>query len=186
MISKAYKISSVSKAIATTPEAMQLLKDLGSHQQNPWLLKRQTSPNVDKLIDGGIQRMAVSPSRYELHLKMNKEKVGFYKSDELSVRASRTAYIRSNPFEDESYRRCIVRISMDDHFHTQCHPANKQYKKGWVLSFTSWGTYFSPLMLWGTATRDSYSQLKFKFPTMSQAVKYCEALGWGYDIQYQQ
>ena len=69
--------------------------------------------------------MAVSPSRYELHPKMNKDKVGFYKSDELNVRASRTAYVRSDPFEDESYFRRIVRIALDDHFQTQCHPANK-------------------------------------------------------------
>ncbi len=62
--------------------------------------------------------MAVSPSRYELHPKMNKYKVGFYKSDELNARASRTAYVRSDPFEDESYFRRIVRISVDDHFHT--------------------------------------------------------------------
>ncbi len=71
--------------------------------------------------------MAVSPSRYDLHPKVNKEKVGFYKSDELTMRASRFDYVRSDPFEDESYFRRIVRISIDDHFHTQCHPANKQY-----------------------------------------------------------
>ena len=88
-------------------------------------MKKRSSPNAERLIDGGIQRMAVSPSRYELHPKMNKDKVGFYKSDELNARASRTAYVRSDPFEDESYFRRIVRIAIDDHFHTQCHPANK-------------------------------------------------------------
>ncbi len=71
--------------------------------------------------------MAVSPSRYDLHPKMNREKVGFYKADELTVRASRTAYVRSCPFDDDSYRRRIVRIALDDHIRTQCHPANKQY-----------------------------------------------------------
>ena len=88
-------------------------------------MKKRSSPNAERLIDGGIQRMAVSPSRYELHPKMNKDKVGFYKSDELNARASRTAYVRSDPFEDESYFRRIVRIAIDDHFHTQCHPVNK-------------------------------------------------------------
>ena len=88
-------------------------------------MKKRSAPNADKLIDGGIQRMAVSPSRFELHPKMNKDKVGFYKGDELNARASRCAYVRSDPFEDEMYFRRIVRIALDDHFQTQCHPANK-------------------------------------------------------------
>ena len=60
-------------------EAAAVLKELGAKESNPWLILRRTSPNVSKLVDGGIQRKAVSPSRFALHPSVNKDKVGFYK-----------------------------------------------------------------------------------------------------------
>ena len=50
------------------------------------------------------------------------------------------------------------------------------------MSFESWGQYYSPLMHWSSATNDVLSSHKRKFMTLSAAVKYCEAQGWGYDI----
>jgi hypothetical protein len=90
---------------------------------NPWLIPRRTSPNAEKLVDGGVQRMSVLPDRSELHLKMNTEKVGFYNSDELTERASRFAYVRQAcPYDDNSYHRRIVRINLSQVPHTQNHP----------------------------------------------------------------
>ena len=124
----------------------------------------------------------MSPNRYALHPKVNKDKVGFYKSDELTERASRNAYIRSSYWDDGRYHRRIARITYDQIPHTQNHPMDKQKGKSWVVSFESWGTFISPLHFWGTATNDVLSYHKFKFLTLSTAIKYCEAFGWGYDV----
>ena len=66
----------------------------------------------------------MSPSRYALHPKINLEKVGFYKQDELNERASRRGYLRSCPYdyEDDSYLTRVVRITSDEKFRTQMHP----------------------------------------------------------------
>ena len=148
------------------------------------MVKTQTNPNAEKLQDGAIQRVSVLPDRYALHPKVNRAKVGFYKSDDLTERASRGACDRSSPFDDASYHKRIVRIHYSQMPHTQNHPQNKQIGKHWVLSFDSWGQYSSPLMFWTTATCDTLSRHKFQFNTLSSAIKYCEKLGWGYDIMY--
>jgi hypothetical protein len=61
---------------------------------------------------------------------------------------------------------------------------NKEIGKHWVIEFESWGTYKSPLMHFTSASRDTYSKLSMKTQTLSAAVKYCEMMGWGYDILY--
>ncbi|TNV75572.1 hypothetical protein FGO68_gene6435 [Halteria grandinella] len=152
---------------------------------NPWRLAKQTAPNADKLIDGAIQRVSVLPRHTELHPLLNQEKVGFYKSDDLTERASRLSYMRQSCFhDDESYKRRIARITQLQIPHTQCHPWEKTIQQGWQLSFESWGQYNSPLMFWSTGSQDMLSRHTFKFPTLSATVKWCEAMGWGYDIQY--
>lgn len=45
-------------------------------------------PNAEKLKDGAIQRMSVSPDRYSLHVKVNTDKVGFYKREQNDETAS--------------------------------------------------------------------------------------------------
>jgi hypothetical protein len=64
-------------------------------RDNVWAIPSSSSPNAEKLKDGAIQRISVSPNRYSLHLKTNPDKVGFYKREELNERASRTAAISS-------------------------------------------------------------------------------------------
>jgi hypothetical protein len=39
-------------------------------------------------------------------------------------------------------------------------------------------------MQWTSATQDTYSKVFFKVSTLSAAVKYCEMMGWGYDVLY--
>ena len=39
-------------------------------------------------------------------------------------------------------------------------------------------------MFWTSASTDSYAKLSMKVPTLSAAVKYCEMMGWGYDVLY--
>lgn len=39
-------------------------------------------------------------------------------------------------------------------------------------------------MFWTSASTDSYGKLSMKVPTLSAAVKYCETMGWGYDVLY--
>lgn len=58
---------------------------------NIWAIPSRSSPNAAKLIDGAIQRQSVVPDRFNLHVKSNTDKVGFYKREELNERASWTA-----------------------------------------------------------------------------------------------
>ena len=118
-------ISAVSKVSPkASTESVALLIDLGAKVANPWQITRRTAPNAAKLRDGAIQRMAVSPSRFALHPKVNQAKVGFYKQDELTERASRRGYLRSCPYdyEDDSYITRVVRITLDEKCRTQMHP----------------------------------------------------------------
>ncbi len=54
--------------------------------------------------------MSVLPSRLDLQVKANSEKVGFYKREELNERSSRSFYITSNPWDDQIYKTKIARI----------------------------------------------------------------------------
>ena len=75
-----------------------------------WAIPSRLSPNAEKLKDGAIQRMSVSPDRYSLHVKENTDKVGFYKREELNERTSRFMYLNSTPFETYWYRNKVARI----------------------------------------------------------------------------
>lgn len=41
-------------------------------------------------------------------------------------------------------------------------------------------------MHWTTATTDTYAKWKVVVGSLSAAVKYCETMGWGYDVLYPQ
>ena len=41
-------------------------------------------------------------------------------------------------------------------------------------------------MGWTSATTDSFSKTRFVVGSLSSAVKYCEMMGWGYDVLYPQ
>ncbi len=92
---------------------------------NIWAVPSRTSPNAEKLIDGAIQRMSVVPDRGDLQVKANVDRVGFYKRDENNVRSSRSAYIYSNPWDDQIYRSKIARIYHPQRKHVHNHPQNK-------------------------------------------------------------
>ena len=128
------------------------------------------SPNAEKLKDGAIQRMSVSPDRDARHVKVNTDKVGFYKRAELNERASGSAYIHSTPWEGQFYRQKIARIYHPQRKHVHNHPTNKQIGKHWVIEFESWGNYKSPLMHWTSATQDTFSKVSMKVGSLSAAV----------------
>jgi hypothetical protein len=128
--------------------------------------------------------MSVSPHREELHVKTNPERIGFYKREELNERSSRGALMHSNFAEPQIYRSKIARIYQPQKKHVHNHPNNKTIGKTWVIEFESWGVYKSPLMFWTSATQDTYSKLSMKCGSLSSAVKYCEMMGWGYDVSY--
>ena len=180
MLSKS--ISSVSKVV--TQEALEAVS--AKLKNNIWAIPSRSSPNAEKLKDGAIQRMSVMPSRYDLQVKANTERVGFYKREELNERASRSFYLSSNPWDEQIYRTKIARIYHPQRKHVHNHPQNKQIGKHWVIEFESWGTYKSPLMFFTSATRDTYSKHTMKVPTLSSAIKTCEMMGWGFDILYPQ
>ena len=78
--------------------------------QNIWAIPSLSSPNAEKLKDGAIQRMSVTPDRYNLHVKMNPNKIGFYKREELNERASSKDHLYSNWWDANQYRSKIARI----------------------------------------------------------------------------
>ncbi len=119
-------------------------------------------------------------------MKSNTDKVGFYKREELNVRASRAAYINSNFQDDNVFRSKIARIYHPQRKHVHNHPQNKQIGKWWVIEFDSWGAYKSPLMFFTSGTRDMYGKHSMKVGSLSAAIKTCEMMGWGYDVLYPQ
>ncbi|CDW81660.1 nadh dehydrogenase fe-s protein [Stylonychia lemnae] len=155
---------------------------------NVWAISSRDHPNASRLQDGAIQRMSVSQDRYNLHPSQNVEKVGFYKRPELNERIGGTDHCRSDPsLDNTAYINRIVRIYQKQKNHTQMNPYEKYTEKGWCLEFQNWGTFHSPLMLWSNGTLDPvdhFSNPKFKVGSLSAAVSMCDAMGWGYDIQY--
>ena len=99
-------ITAVSKVV--TKEAIEAVTNKLQH--NIWALPSRTSPNAEQLKDGAIQRMAVAPNRYALHVKENPEKIGFVKREEQNERASRSAYPMSNVWDNNLYKNKIARI----------------------------------------------------------------------------
>ena len=173
-------ITALSKCI--TQEALEAVT--AKLNGNIWAVPSRSSPNAEKLIDGAIQRMSVVPDRGDLQVKANVDRVGFYKRDENNVRSSRSAYIYSNPWDEQVYRSKIARIYHPQRKHVHNHPSNKTIGKHWVIEFESWGSYKSPLMFFSSATRDTYSKHTMKVQTLSAAIKTCEMMGWGFDILY--
>ena len=49
--------------------------------KNIWAVPSRSNPNAEKLKDGAIQRISVTPDRYNLHVKANTDKVGYYKRE---------------------------------------------------------------------------------------------------------
>ena len=77
---------------------------------NIWAVPSRSSPNAEKLKDGAIQRISVTPDRNSLQVKMNPDKIGFYKREELNERASRSSYVHSSIWDGQFYRKKIARI----------------------------------------------------------------------------
>ena len=52
-----------------------------SLKDNVWAVHSRKHTNAQRLKDGAIQRKSVGPDRYNLHVSMNPEMVGFYKRE---------------------------------------------------------------------------------------------------------
>ncbi len=86
-------VSSVSK-----PEAMAVLNQ--KLDLNVWATPSRSSPNGEQLKDGAIQRASVSTSGDQLRsVAANPDGVGFYKREELNVKASAGSYVWSSPWD---------------------------------------------------------------------------------------
>ena len=152
---------------------------------NIWATPSRNSPNAEQLKDGAIQRASVSTQGDQLmYVKANPEGIGFYKREELNVRASGGAYIWSSPWETQAQRYKIARIYMKQRKHVHCHPTNKLDGVGWMIDFGSWGHHKSPLMGWSTGTQDTFFNVKMSFGRLSDAINYATAMGWGYDVMH--
>ena len=68
--------------------------------------------------------------------------------------------------------------------HLHCHPTDHRPNNHWAIEFDSAGQWKSPLMGWTSATADTYSGVTVRLARLQDAVAYCEAMGWGYDIMY--
>ncbi len=151
---------------------------------NIYAYPSRSSPNAAKLIDGAIQRQSVQPDRDNLHYKGNVDKVGAYKREELNARASNSSTRHSCIHDSQMYRSKIARIYHPEKKHVHDTPRNKELGNYWVIEFESWGQWRHPLMHWGSASQDVMSKHQIKLPNLFTAVKYCEMMGWGYDILY--
>lgn len=135
-----------------------------SLEGNIWAQPSRASPNGEKLKDGAIQRASVSNSGVKLHyVAANPEGIGFYKREELNVKAGAGSYAWSSPWDTQAQRYKIARIYMPQRKHVHCHPTNKTDGKYWRIDFGTWGHYRSHLMGWGTGTQDTWSNLKMEF-----------------------
>ena len=173
-------ITAVSKVLSQ--DALLVLEN--QLKRNVWAVATRANPNADKLKDGAIQRMSVTPSTTEPYVKMNPELIGMYKRPELNEKAGATSYIHSNIWDGQPYRHRVARVYQPQKKHVHNVPQNKSIGKWWAIEFESWGTYKSPLMGWTSGTQDQMTKISAKVPTLSAAVKYCEMMGWGYDVQF--
>ena len=175
-------ISSVSRVV--NQQALEAITQ--KLTQNVWATPCRSSPNAEKLKDGAIQRISVTPDRHSASVIENPDKIGFYKRGELNERASQSAYLVSNVWDAQYNRDRVARISFSQRKHVHCHPVNKNIGKYWSLDFSPESTYKSPTMFWTSATTDSFAKHSMKFPTLSTAIAYCEKMGLGYDVLYPQ
>ena len=173
-------ITSVSWVV--NQEALEAIS--GALAKNVWAVPSRTNPNAEKLKDGAIQRQSVSPSRYALQVHENKDKVGFYKREQNDETASLSAYINSSVWETFQMRGKVARIYHPQRKHVHNHPTNKLTGHHWVIEFQSASTYKSPLMYWTSASTDTFGKVRMIVGSLSAAVKYCETMGWGYDVLY--
>ncbi|CDW85115.1 nadh dehydrogenase [Stylonychia lemnae] len=154
--------------------------------QNVWAIKTSLNPNADKLRDGAIQRASVSLPREDIHPSFNTDKVGLYKRPQMDETSSGTAYTQAQISETNYSKNKIARIYHPQRKHVHNHPVNKNIGKHWVIEFQAASSYKSPLMGWTSATTDSFAKTKFVVGSLSAAVRYCESMGWGYDVLYPQ
>lgn len=169
-------VSSVAKA-----EAAAVLT--GKLEMNVWATPSRASPNAEQLKDGAIQRASVSLGDEALrHVKANPKGQGFYKREELNVKASQGALVWSQPQDMQTQRYKIARIYMSQRKHVHCHPTNKTDGHGWTIDFGTWGHHKAPLMGWGRGTLDTYYNVNMTFGRLSDAIAHAETMGWGYDV----
>lgn len=148
-----------------------------------WATPSRRSPNAEQLKDGAIQRASVSASNDELRFtKANESGVGFYKREELNVKASGGSFYWSSPWDTQAQRYKIARIYMVQRKHVHCHPSNKSDGSGWTIDFGSWGHHKSPLMGWSRGTQDTFANVQMTFGRLNDAVDYAQAMGWGFDV----
>ena len=136
----------------------------------------RSSPNGEKLKDGAIQRLSVQPSNEQLmFVSQNPKGIGVYKRPDMSCLAGNSGYFYSSPWDGTHNRYRVARIYMPQKKHVHNHPSNKTYGNYWVIDFEA-PTYRSPLMGWGRASLDAFSNLKsnvtLEFARMSDAVEY--------------
>lgn len=78
---------------------------------NPWAVPAEKHPNAEKLLDGAAVRHAVAPADpFKMFVKVNKDKVGFYKRPELNEKASAEAVKWSCAATPQKYRNRVARI----------------------------------------------------------------------------
>ena len=175
-------ISSVSRVV--NQQALEAITQKLTH--NVWATPCRSSPNAEKLKDGAIQRISVTPNRHLPQVSQNPNKIGLYKRGELNERASQSANLFSFVNDYHPNRDRVARIYFSQRKHVHCHPVNKNIGKHWILDFSPDSTYKSPTMFWTSATTDTFAKHTMKFPSVSAAVSYCEKMGMGYDVLYPQ
>ena len=89
-------------------------------------------------------------------------------------------------WEAQQAQTNIARIYHPQRKHVHNHPTNKLTGKHWVIEFQNQPTYKSPLMFWTSASTGTFNKTRMIVGSLSAAVKYCETMGWGYDILYPQ
>ena len=68
--------------------------------------------------------------------------------------------------------------------HVHCHPTDNRPNSHWAIEFSNWGSYKSPLMGWTSATSDTFSSVTVRVARLEDAMSYCQAMGFGYDVMY--
>ena len=103
MVSKAPSLAKnaiTAVSSAAKPEAVAVINQ--KLDMNIWATPSRKSPNGEKLKDGAIQRASVMTQGDELRfVKANPDGVGFYKREELNVKASRGSIMWSNPWDTQ-------------------------------------------------------------------------------------
>ena len=158
----------------------------GKLNGNIWATPSRASPNGEKLKDGAIQRASVSTQGDALsYVKANPAGIGTYKREELNVKAGAQAIYWSSPWDRIGInQQRVCRIYMPQRKHVHCHPTNKTPGNYWAIEFHTVGMHKSPLMGWKSGSHDMMSNISISFGRLSDAVNYCQTMGWGYDISY--